>query len=49
MKVIQSATAAAGATSQSAGHTIIPSTGNWVGITFGLTVGILGGLTMIMT
>ena len=33
----------------SAGHTTLPSNGNWLGITLGLTVGLVGGLSIFMT
>ena len=42
-----SATSAAGA-SASAGHATIPNNVNWVGITIGLTVGVIGGLGIVM-
>ena len=45
MIAFESATSAAKA---SAGHAIIPNNMNWVGITIGLTVGVIGGLGIVM-
>ena len=44
MIAFESATSAAGA-SASAGHA---TNANWVGITIGLTVGVIGGLGIVM-
>jgi hypothetical protein len=46
MIAIESATSAAGA--HSAGHATVPNNVNWLGITIGLTVGVIGGLCMVM-
>jgi len=37
------------AASASAGHVNLPSNGNWLGISLGLTAGLVGGLCFFMT